>query len=829
MSSDLREAASGRRPVPGIELALVFLLSLAVLLPGVWTYSLVDPWETHYAEVARRMLQDDDLVHTQWSNEGFRSKPVLTFWLMAGSMAALDVGDGGGYSGEMVSSGRVLLAIRLPFVLFGVLGLCMAWWMLARLVSRRAAWLGLLVLGTTPFYLLVARQGITDMSLVGSMIGAIAMFVVANEVGDAPPPTIATFGRIRRVVVDHRHLLWGLVGAFLVWQAAYYVVYFTRSPRLAGVQLGGLHPGGLIAVAMLIGVGLLAAMEAPRRRVRAVAYWIATALTGLVPLGAARVVSAAVDGRTHELAEVPRTTTARQVYLLWFWVLLGISVLGKGLPALGIVGIVCAFYVILLGRWRDLLADRFELVRGFALVLLITVPWHVAMFFKDGRRFVTDYFVRHLWNRAAVGVHGERGTFDFLVSQLGYGMFLWAALVPAALAALVLRVRTDTPEGRVRLVIAMWAVTSVAFFSIVQTKFHHYILPAVPALALAIGLWLDDLLAGRARRVGVAALVGIGVVLVLANDMMDEQKQWIEMFVYRYDRPWPSGAPWEVDLASGFLALGLAGAAALALLAWRRAARLGVIALCAVAFATAMWSIHVYMPIAGRHWGMWDAMRQYYDQRDLHGMKLVYHGARQLADDWARGDGVRSRWTIRTHVPEALPEGRPMVLRITVYDAAGQQVEHELALTGRVSRIDRKRAAVEVALPAEEVARLAPLVGAGRRAPRSSRPPIRAVDGDRLLAWQLYWRGENFWSGDEIWGPLPEMKTSFNEFVNKGAKPEVYLADPELAPPGRRYWVITEAGRAAGIRSALPTERAKETYRIENTASNKFTLASFEL
>jgi hypothetical protein len=44
-----------KRPL-GFELALVVLVALAVLVPGIWSYSLVDPWETHYGEVARRML-----------------------------------------------------------------------------------------------------------------------------------------------------------------------------------------------------------------------------------------------------------------------------------------------------------------------------------------------------------------------------------------------------------------------------------------------------------------------------------------------------------------------------------------------------------------------------------------------------------------------------------------------------------------------------------------------------------------------------------------------------------------------------------------------------
>ena len=816
-----------RRPVLGAELALVALLSLAVLLPGVWSYSLVDPWETHYGEVARRMLQDDDLVVTRWSNEGFRSKPVLTFWLMAASMKALDVGDGGGYSGEMVSSELVVLAIRLPFVLFGVLGLVAAWWMLARMVSRRAAWLGLLVLGTTPFYLFVARQGITDMTLVGAMIGSVAMFAVAAESGDAPVAPLWTFGRVRRITIDHRHLLVLVVGGFLLWQAFYYVVYFTRTPRLAGgVRLAGLHPGVLIASVMFFGIGLLAAMEAPWRQVRAAAYWIVTVLAVVpIALGAARLADALAERRTAALGDVAPTTTARQVYLGWFWAFLGISVLGKGLPALGIVGIVCAFYVILLGRWRDLLADRFEVVRGFAIVALIAVPWHVAMYFKDGRRFVQEYFVRHLWNRAAVGVHGERGTFDFLVSQLGYGMFVWAALVPAAMAALVLRARVDTTEGRARFVVATWAVTSVAFFSLVQTKFHHYILPAVPALALAIGLWLDDVIAGRARHVGLAALVGAGIVLLVTNDMIDEPKQWIEMFVYRYDRPWPTDAPWLVDVSSGFLALGVAAALALGLLAIPRLRRAGVVAVAGAAFAAALWSMHVYMPIAGTHWGMRTAIRDYYVGREIHGMRLVYHGARQLAEDW-RG---RERWTIRTLVPDNLQEGQPMTFRITVKSPDDKRLEHELTLAGVATAIDREDAAVEVTFPDAELAELAPVLEAGRTANRGVKPPIRVVDADRLLAYQLYWRGENFWTGDEIWGPVPEMRTSFNEYVNKGVKMEDYLKDPALAPPGRRYWVVTDAGRARSLQSALPTERARETFEVENTDSNKFTLASFVL
>ncbi len=171
----------------GFEIALVVLVSLVVLAPGIERYSLVDPWETHYGEVARRMLQDHDLVHTDWSqDEGFRSKPVLTFWLMSAGLRAVGVATDGTYSGELLEDSRTMIGLRFPIVCCAVAGLMLMWWMLAKLVSRRLAWLALLVVGSCPFFCLVARQGIPDMPLCATVMGALLLFLLAIEDGDRP-------------------------------------------------------------------------------------------------------------------------------------------------------------------------------------------------------------------------------------------------------------------------------------------------------------------------------------------------------------------------------------------------------------------------------------------------------------------------------------------------------------------------------------------------------------------------------------------------------------------------------------------------------------------
>lgn len=798
----------------GFELVIVTVLALAVLLPGVWRYSLVDPWETHYAEVSRKMLANHDWVHTDWQHEGFRSKPVLTFWLMAASMTAFDVADDGGYSGELTVGDTPVLAIRLPFVLFGVMGLVLTWLMLARLLSRRVAWLGLLVIGTCPFYLLVARQGITDITMVACMMGAMAMFVLAVEDGERPIEPLAQLRWRGRgpVTIDARHVLWAIAGGFVLAQAIYYAYYFTAYPQLWGRLKFPLPavviPGVMIACLVLQWARPWA--------------WLA---------GATRSHPEGARGTLWRLAGMLRITRMRQVYFLWFYAFLAISILGKGLPALGIIGVVNLFYVLFLNRWRDLWLGRYELKRGIFLMIAICVPWHLAMYLKDGPAFFKEYFITHLFNRAAVGVFGERGTFDFYLSQIGYGMFLWAALLPAAIAAFARTATTTTREGRVRIVIGIWAVTVVAFFALVQTKFHHYILPAVPALGIIVALWLDDVWQRRTRLHLAFVLLGGGIVLVLARDMMWAPEQWIEMFVFRYDRPWPIAAPWEIDVSDGFLALGLIGAAAILVHGLARGRAIGIAALGAAALGIGLWSIHVYMPIAGTHWGQRDALRTYYREREIHGQRLVYFGARQAADAWGpvldRANGGAARWTFETVIPDRFQVGQPMTIRVQINKVKEERTtEVDAAMVGTAVAVGDHSITVE--LPANQLAKLATAVKAGRNAPRAARKPVALVDGDRLIVWNGYWRGEVFWSQDEVWGWLPEYWTDWQLGDSDSKKFLKYLNDRTLCPLGRRYFVIS-AGSIQGLRPILPTARAKESFEVMDQTSNKFSLAAFYL
>ncbi|HUS64399.1 MAG TPA: glycosyltransferase family 39 protein [Kofleriaceae bacterium] len=757
------------------ELAVVIVLALAFVLPGLWAYQLIDPWETHYSEVARRMLQDSDWVHLKWQNEVFRSKPVLTFWLIAASLGGLGIATDGGYSGEMVTSDLVPFAARLPFALFGAMGMVMVWWMLRRLVSRRVAWLAFLVVATCPMYILVSRQAITDMPAVASLAGAIACLAMAIHRGDEP---LRPFWRR----FDAMQVFLLVAGAFIVWQAVYYGTYFPRSPRLAnGIVVS--RPGAILSYGMLVPYAGIVA-------------WTL----------------------------FDRVKTRRQVYLYWFWFLLGVSVLAKGPIGPLSAAAVLAGYGFIRGSWAWVLQLRvwIEAVRGVAVGLLVCVPWHVAMWWKDGKAWSSEYFGYHMGKRMLEGAHqtDSKTTFDYFTSQIGVGMWPWAALLPFALAAVLTSATPRTRDGQMRLLCGIWAIGAYSLFALSQTKFHHYILPAIPAFACLIAFWIDDLLAGRGRRLALVALFAAGLSLLISRDLLGEPKQLIEMFIYRYDRPWPAGDPWNVDISAPLFGFGVAGAAALLMLGlpWRQARTGGVAALCTVAVGFALWSAHSYMATAAPHWGQRELHRHYLAARAIHGVEIRYTSLRDLADDWGEDHGD---YHVDSVLPDAFEVGLPQRIRLLV---PGAGVPDDMVeLQGQVARTGDDEFWIHIA--PEERSKLDDLVARGRKAKPSPEGPWMQVDADRLIAWQLNWRGENFWSAGEIYGATADTRTVFINTNNE----EFLKYVKDKTREGRHFFVITEAARAKGLGAVLPTKRGKETVKIIDTSCNKFTLLEFTL
>tara|TARA_R110002096_G_scaffold44526_13_gene120666 strand:+ start:295874 stop:298267 length:2394 start_codon:yes stop_codon:yes gene_type:complete len=771
-SGDSGSLAALYRAIAPYELAIVIGLALIVLLTGMSSYTLIDPWETHYAEVARRILENNDWVHLHAEDQGFRSKPVLTFWLIAGSMKLLGIATDGGFSGELTQSGWVIFAVRLPFALFGVMGLTMLWSMLAKLVNRRVAWISFIVLLSTPFYFMVARQAITDMPMVASLMGAVACFAMAIH---GENKEIQPFWK----GISAFHVFLAAAVATVGFQLLYLFYYFGMAHP--GVAKGVLLQPLMVLIPMtILFVGLLASM----------------------------------------LPQMPQPfrfaiRNKRQLNMLWFFLFIGITVLAKGPPGIALAGLICLLYILVTADWKLLL--KLELIRGPLLTALIALPWHFAMFLKDGPAWSNEYINHHMLKRFGKGVHGDTGTFDYFASQLGIGMWPWIALVPVALLGVLYSARRDTQDGRVRLLMGIWAIAGFATFCVSETKFHHYILPVVPALAVLVGFWLDDYLSGKHKRGALAILVAVPIVGLIARDFIGEQKQIIELSIYRYDRPWPSGEPWFVDTTTGFMVFGVLFSALMILLSVERFRRFTVPALLASGMAFGIWTMHSYTPKAAAHWGQRELHKQYYQERGIYGIDYEYYSLKDLANEW-KG---RSSVLVESVIPKGFAVGQAQKIQIFVPGAGVP--DDRVVLSGSVSKIGDNRFWIEI--PEPERAKLSELIGRGANMKPSRRRPWKQVNADRMVAWQLNWHGEDFWTAGEMYGAREDAKTIFKSTNNDAFLK--WIKDPERA--GRTYYIVTEAGRASGLKGILPTPRAKETHEIINTSCNKFSLVRFSL
>ncbi|MFO1398220.1 MAG: glycosyltransferase family 39 protein [Burkholderiales bacterium] len=129
----------------------VLALALAVRVATLGAYPLLDPSESRYAEIARKMLESGDWLTPQFAyGVPFWGKPPLSFWLTALSMQVFGVNE---------------FAARLPSLLLVVATGLVVWRMAARRAGRDAALLAATVFGTMGLVFISAGTVLTDMAL----------------------------------------------------------------------------------------------------------------------------------------------------------------------------------------------------------------------------------------------------------------------------------------------------------------------------------------------------------------------------------------------------------------------------------------------------------------------------------------------------------------------------------------------------------------------------------------------------------------------------------------------------------------------------------------
>ncbi|MCA9580556.1 MAG: glycosyltransferase family 39 protein [Myxococcales bacterium] len=463
---------------PGLGL---FVVVSAIYLPLLGTYGLWDPWETHYGEVVREILVRDDWISLWWAQDHwFWSKPILIFWTEALSVGAFGVDVAPDANPENIE-----WALRLPVFTMGMVALLATFATLRRIYSTRAALLSALVLATMPYFFFLTHQAITDIPFVANM--AVAMAFLAAAVSEDPERPVRHY-RIGPFVLSMQHVMVGMLLVFVLPQVFYLA---TRNVTMVEPFRFAWHGDTFLFGSA--GNGGVPGNPDLGDRTPALSGWAAQPLAQAIYWSLGLGVLVALHRRERR----------RQALLMTgFYVFCALSFMGKGIPGFALPGLVALLFLIVTRRWELLTAGHLYVGRGILTVMTVGMPWYVAMYMRHGPKFTDRLLIHDHLNRLASGVHGDKGSIEYFLEQMGYGMFPWVALLPVALFLLVAyrnegrgtKVRSES-ERDTLLLFTLWFFAAFTLFSSMVTKFHHYIFPAVPAAAVLIGLLFDRFLA----------------------------------------------------------------------------------------------------------------------------------------------------------------------------------------------------------------------------------------------------------------------------------------------------------------------------------------------
>jgi len=814
-----------------------WVLAIGALLyfPAMGLQSLWDPWETHYGEVAREILARDDWVSLWWAQDGwFWSKPILNFWVQSLAMASL----GTGYHADMMMTGasgawtaHPEWVVRTPNVLMTLVAMYLLYKGVAKVFGRRAGLLGALVLATTADWFFLAHQTMTDMPFVAAMTGAMGLLLNGlNTHEDARVSVyeVAAFGRKWRLS------LWHLVFGVVLLCALPQILYLLS--RNIELVVWGDGPKGFrfhwdeFKSGSATNCGLpgneACVMHAPASVPKSVGsnptgLWpsIVRYFGGFEPSLQAIGWSFVLGGALYLNWGERRT---RRLLYIAAWFCAAIATMAKGPAGFGLP-MLCAFaYVATKRRWSELL--RLEILTGVLVILAVAMPWYVAMYIRHGSPFTDRLIFHDMFNRAFSHVHdtneGDDTGIRFYLWQLGYALFPWTGLAPLGLIWGFRRSDSAISKlwsgitgknnansegsavGDASVMLVMWFLFAFFLFTFMGTKFHHYIFPAVPPAAMLVGVVLDDVLGDRPlvkRGMAPFYALGLGVGAALAT--------------YGASRAWAGsvfgaapGANAEGHFGTAII-VGFVGFAVAALVAF--ALRSPESDEAKVAEATVEESrrlSHEQLMVAGA--ALLGAFVLVLVGRDL---VIKPEGSDQPG-------AIRLLQLFTYNYRRAWPESLDFAGILGGFTVVGALLSIGIAI-----RATRRHAVVAFCAFALVFAVWGVDVYMVKTSPHwGQHEVIEAYYKDRkgpdepLVAYQMNWKGENFYTGNRI-----------PAFVSSGATFQTWLKKQKDEKGTKVMYFITEHSRLGGLRGEVGAKSYKEL--TDKALCNKFILVRAEL
>jgi 4-amino-4-deoxy-L-arabinose transferase-like glycosyltransferase len=186
---------------------------------------------------------------------------------------------------------------------------------------------------------------------------------------------------------------------------------------------------------------------------------------------------------------------------------MGLAFLTKG--PVGIVLPALSFGIYLLITHQLSTLKIRHVVVGAMTALVIASPWFIAAYNANGIGALVYFFVRENLQRFAGSTYDTHKPFWFMVASFMSGFLPWSVFLPFAFVKFI----SKKPFGSTsvgqhhELYLWLWIAVVTGFFSLSRGKCDYYVLPAYPAAAMLVGLYLSQLIQSNQRATRIICLV----------------------------------------------------------------------------------------------------------------------------------------------------------------------------------------------------------------------------------------------------------------------------------------------------------------------------------
>ena len=159
-----------------------------VRFPAVRPFPLLDPDEGLHASIAQEMVERGNWITPHFLGRPFLDKPILYFWVQAASLRLFGFNEA---------------AVRLPGLMFGLLGAATTGLLAWRMFGRTTGWIAGIFYATTILPTALAQAASHDVALVPWVNLAILFYgkciphTPCADVGTRHVPTTCTFWAAR--------------------------------------------------------------------------------------------------------------------------------------------------------------------------------------------------------------------------------------------------------------------------------------------------------------------------------------------------------------------------------------------------------------------------------------------------------------------------------------------------------------------------------------------------------------------------------------------------------------------------------------------------------